>query len=588
MDGKISLVQTIEIFILGVHLVLTASILGGSIILLFIKRLEFWPNILATIIASVVIYRFYYSKILLSITKTSETHVSIAIVTLLVLLAITYMRVNYKMFNCSADLGWHIYYTFKIRQNYNLTEFSTILLPFQLSTFNYPGVYVFLNIFIPFNFSLDIIPLINFLFNLFNFIFYSLIAITIALISVYIIQDIFVKQSLWTFFAAYIIYLLLDIPSDYILRGNLPDLIGFFYLYASLYFILVLLNTSISNLLKFIVISTLTSYFLHPYATLYFLIIDISLFIYIFIKIRTEILKIISQVDLLLYLSVILFEIITVHPLSPLNVSKMISMNNWVKYVLPLPPVSFQLSYLQFSKLRLLFDLLLSLSVVFLFALLPFIKQIVRNKIFKILILFYIPYYLLYILPVVGVQIEPNRFVWRSFDFLPLFTLIIFFMLKLINSRRIIFLFFLILVVMFTFAFLTYTSSIYAPKYASLNTCGSNPRVIYNITQALRFLVNFSSYSIVIFASHVPYCTYFELLNLVNPTIKVYPLSSSAIYIMRGEIQNNLKELYNKYIDCEFFNNNIYIYNRDFNCSNCYNCTIFTNFDLKIVIPGKT
>jgi hypothetical protein len=589
MDGKNSLVQTIETFILGVHLILTASILSGSVIILFIKRLEFWPNVLATFFTSVIIYRVFYSKIFSNKTKISGKLVGIAMLTLLVLLGVTYMRVNYKMFNCAADLGWHIYYTFKIRQNYDLTELSSLLLPFQLSTFNYPGIYFFLNLFIPFNFSLDIIPTINFLFNLVNFVFYSLIGFTIALITVYIIQDIFAKQSLWAFFAAYMIYLFPDIPSDYILRGNLPDLVGFFYLYSSIYFIIVLLNTSIINLVKFTVISTLSSYFLHPYATLYFLIIDLFIFTYFFIKLHTKFFKTLFQVDLLLYSSVILFEIITVHPLSPLNVSKMLSMNDWAQYVLPLTPVSVQFSYLQFSKLRIMFDLFLSSSIILLFALLPFFKQIYRIKIYKVLILLYIPYYILYLSPIVGIQIEPNRYVWRSFDILPLFTLMItFFIFELINKRRIIFLFFLILVVIFTFAFLTYTKAIYTPNYASLNTCGSNPQVIYNITQTLRFLVNFSEYSIVIFASHVPYCTYFELLNLLNPAIKVYPLSSSAIYILRGDIQNNLKELYNKYINCQLFNNIIYIYTKDFDCSKCNNCIIYTNFNLKIVISDKT
>jgi len=588
MDSKNSLVQTIETFILGVHLILTSSILSGGVIILFIKRLEFWPNVLATIFTSVVIYKVFYSKIFSKKTKISGKLVGYAMLTLLVLLGITYMRVNYKMFNCSADLGWHIYYTFKIRQNYDLTEYSSILLPFQLSTFNYPGIYFFLNLLVPFNFSLDIIPSINFLFNLVNFVFYSLIGFTVALITVYIIQDIFAKQSWWAFFATYIIYLFLDIPSDYILRGNLPDLVGFFYLYSSIYFIIVLLNTSIINLVKFTVISTLSSYFLHPYATLYFLIIDLFIFIYLLIRFHTEFFKTLFHVGLLLYSSVIIFEIITVHPLSPLNVSKMFSMNNWVQYVL-LTPGPVQFSYLQFTKLRLLFDLFLSLSIILLFVLLPFSKQIYRIKTFKVFILLYIPYYVLNLLPIVGIQIEPSRFVWRSFDFLPLFTLMtIFFISQLINERKIISLFFLILVVIFTFAFLTYTKAIYTPNYALLNTCGSNPQVIYNITQTLRFLVNFSEYTIVIFTSHVPYCTYFELLNLHNPAIKVYPLSYSAIYILRGDIQNNLKELYNKYINCQLFNNTIYIYNNDFDCSKCYNCTIYTDFGLKIVVSGKT
>jgi hypothetical protein len=586
MEDKKRLIQTIEIFILGVHLILTASTLGGSVVVLFFKRLEFWPYVLTTIFTSVAIYKIYYSKILSNKTEVSAKLIGSTVFILLALLGITYLRVSHKMFNCSADLGWHIYYTFKIRQTYDLTEFLSILLPFQFSTFNYPGIYFFLNLFIPFNFSLDIIPSINFIFNLFLFIFYILIGITIGLITVYVIQNIFEKQFTLTFFATYIIYLLLDIPSDYILRGNLPDLIGFFYLYSSIYFILVLLNTSIVNLIKFAVTSTLITYFLHPYAMLYFLIIDLFIFLYLFMKLRSEIFKMIFQLDLFLYSLVILFAIITVHPSSPLIISKVLSMNNWVQYVLPLFPIAFQFSFFQFSKLGLLFDLFLSLSILFLFVLLPFTKRIYRIKIFKILILLYIPYYILYLLPIVGIQIEPHRFLWRSFDFLPLFILIIFFIFKLIHSRIIRFLLSLILIVIFIFAFLTYTKAIYTPNYASLNTCGSNPQVIYNITQTLRFLLNFSNYSIVIFAQQVPYCTYFELLNLLNPAIKVYPLSSSAVHILRGDMQNNLRELYNDYINCKLSNKYIYIYNEAFDCSRCNNCTIYTNFGLKIVIAS--
>jgi hypothetical protein len=158
MEDKKRLIQTIEIFILGVHLILTASTLGGSVVVLFFKRLEFWPYVLTTIFTSVAIYKAYYSKILSNKTEVSAKLIGSTVFILLALLGITYLRVNHKMFDCSADLGWHIYYTFKIRQTYDLTEFLSILLPFQFSTFNYPGIYFFLNLFIPFNFSLDIIP----------------------------------------------------------------------------------------------------------------------------------------------------------------------------------------------------------------------------------------------------------------------------------------------------------------------------------------------------------------------------------------------------------------------------------------------
>ena len=579
---------SIGTLILGVHLILTASVIGGSVVILLFKRLEFWPNLLTTIFTSLIIYKVYYSKIFPNKTKINIKLIGITLLILLILLGITYMRINYKMFNCSADLGWHIYYTFRIRQDYNLTEFLSILLPFQLSTFNYPGIYFFLNLFVPFNFSLDFIPYINFLFNLVSFVFYSFIGITISLITVYTIRDIFEKKSQSTFFATYIIYLLLDIPSDYVFRGNVADLVGFFYIYSSIYSIIVLWNISVINLFKFTVISTFISYFLHPYATLYYLIIDLFIFLHLFMKLHTKFFKKIFHVDLLLYTLVILFLIITVHPLSPSIVTKTISLNNWIQNVQPLHPVAFQFSYLQLNKIRLIFDIFLSLTITFLFAILPFTKQINRIKIFNVVFLTYVPYYLLYLLPIFGIQIEPHRFVWRSFDFIPLFILVVFFTFKLINNIKSSILFLLILLVLYTFGFLTYTKSIYTPDYESLNPCGRNPQVIYNITQTLLFLLTFPNYSIVIFAEQVPYCTYFQVLNLLNPTIKVYPLSSSVIYILRGDIQNNLRELYNKYLNCNLFSNYIYIYSKDYVCSSCYNCTIYTNFGLKIVMPGKT
>jgi hypothetical protein len=588
MEDKNKLILTIERIILGIHLILTSSVLSGGIIVLFFGRLEFWPNLLATILTSVIIYRVYYNKILQNNIKINVNYIIITILILLLLLGITYLRVHYKMFNCSADLGWHIYYTFKIKQSYNLTEFSSILLPFQFSTFNYPGVYFFLNLFFPLNFSLNLIPYINIMFNFILFIFYSLIGIVISLITVYIIENFFGQKSLWPFFAGYIIYLLPDIPSDYILRGNLPDIIGFFYLYSSIYFIIILLNTSFKNLIKFSIISTLTSYFIHPYATLYFFIIDLFIFLYLFIKLHTKLFKKILQIDLIMYSLLIIFEILILHPLSPLNVLKVLSTNNWRQYVLYILPISFQFSYLQLSKLRLPFDLFLSSSVIFLFTLLPFIKVTYRIKLFKLLLLLYIPYYILYLLPIVGIQIEPNRFVWRSFDFLPLFLLIIFFMFKFINNIRLISLFSLILTVIYIFTFLTYSNAIYAPNYGLLNTCGNNPEIIYNITHSLSFLLRFSNHSIVIFADQVPYCTYFELLNLLNPSIKVYPLSSSAIYTLSGNIQTNLRQLYNEYINCKLFDNYIYIYMKNYDYSSCYNYTIYTNYGLTILVSNRT
>jgi hypothetical protein len=588
MEDKNRLILTIEKIVLGIHLILTSSVLSGGIVVLFFGRLEFWPNLLATILTSVIIYRIYYSKILQNNIKINANYIIITILILLLLLGITYLRVHYKMFNCPADLGWHIYYTFKIKQNYNLTEFLSILLPFQFSSFNYPSIYFFLNLFFPFNFSLDLIPYTNIMFNFILFIFYSLIGIVVSLITVYIIRNFFEHKSLWPFFAGYIIYLLPEIPSDYILRGNLSDKIGFFYLYSSIYFIITLSNTSSENLIKFGIISTLTSYFIHPYTTLYFFIIDLFIFLYLFIKLRTKLFKKILQIDLIMYSLLIIFEILILHPLSPLNALKVLSTNNWSQYVWYILPISFQFSYLQLSKLRFLFDLFLSSSVIFLFTLLPFIKVTYRIKLFKLLLILYIPYYVLYLLPIVGIQIEPNRFVWRSFDFLPLFLLIIFFMLKFINNIRLISLFLLILTLIYIFTFFTYTNAIYAPNYGLLNTCGSDPEIIYNITYSLSFLLKFSNYTIVIFANQVPYCTYFELLNLLDPSIKVYPLSSSAIYVLTGDLQTNLRQLYDDYINCKLYDKYIYIYMKNYDYSSCYNYTIYTNYGLTIVVSNRT
>lgn len=548
--------KLVENIIFVINVFLTASVLSGSLIIFANETLNTYANILLTPLIFAMLLKLFSFRMSINYNVNK-----IKLILLIFLLIIFALLLNLrKLFNCSADLGWHIFYTFAIR-SLDINLLNTILSPYQYSTFLYPGVYFITNIFYPFNFNIFNLFYINVYFNTLLFLFYILIAFTISLFSYRISNE---RQGSFTI--TYFTYILLNIPSDYVLRGNLADLMGFFYSYSSLYYYIF---GNIKHKTYHLILTLYTAIFIHPYSFLFLAVVYMVIVFYYILRQRISL-----NFAHIFFILLLIFIAYNIHPLLNFNkISSIFSNNDWRSYVLPLSPVAYQLDYLMKTRLLFIPDILLSSFILVILVIFILYHRECRVLSNKLLLMFYLPFYMFYFLPYFNIQIEPHRFLWRSFDFIPLYFTLSVLCLKTIYSIRVtskrllIVLINIIIVLIYDILIILHSNVII--DYSKINVCFSDaPKRINEIINIIEFLKNSSNYNIFIFAESVPDCTYFSLIMLLNPQIKVYPLSYFATYVLRGEMKYSLDHLYKNYIQCNILNNSIYIYSQSFNCIN--------------------